>query len=203
MGPPEKKPAPPLFEWTQVPADAPRHVQGLAGVQLAPGPRGRHRQRPQQLPPRRPAPGPALRRATTATRPRPQPLAGARSSRSSRPTTATPTPASATMGDEGQLRPRLPLGHALEPAPRPAATAGNGGHMWVPIDDENTMVYNCSSPSDDRAAGAQPDGCSDAEASLPLWFRDARGRRRRQRVRRRHRRREQLPLRCATATTAT
>ena len=127
--------------------DAPRHVQGLAAVQLAAGPRGRHRQRPQQLPARRrPASG-GLTDDDGQTRRGAPNFSKAPSSRSS-PTDYGYTYAGIRGAGGGrQLRPRLPLGHALESAARLLADAAKPtvhGHMWVPIDDENTMVYNCS-----------------------------------------------------------
>jgi hypothetical protein len=57
------------------------------------------------------------------------------------------------------------------------------GHMWVPMDDENTMVYNWSIvPPGERArrAAERPTSAlsrvpwSGNEADRPIWFRDAR-----------------------------
>jgi hypothetical protein len=65
-------------------------------------------------------------------------------------------------------------------------TGGNGGHMWVPMDDENTMVYNrgatlvdAEETSDEyrnRGGGqAREEGDSGLMNSpeAPIWFRDA------------------------------
>ena len=43
MGPPDKRPADPLYRVDAGAGDAPRSHQGHAGVELAAGPRGRHR----------------------------------------------------------------------------------------------------------------------------------------------------------------
>ena len=43
MGPPERKPAPPAFAWTRMPATHMPGVEGDPGEQLAAGPGGRHR----------------------------------------------------------------------------------------------------------------------------------------------------------------
>ncbi|MPZ49106.1 MAG: Rieske 2Fe-2S domain-containing protein [Dehalococcoidia bacterium] len=55
------------------------------------------------------------------------------------------------------------------------------GHMWVPMDDENTMVYNWSTvPPGERAERAVRSGMGgramaevDTDGNRPLWFRDA------------------------------
>jgi hypothetical protein len=61
---------------------------------------------------------------------------------------------------------------------------GNGGHVWIPMDDETTMVYNRSAIFDDPPEEqARPRGLNfeggfggpvPETPDLPLWFRDAR-----------------------------
>jgi nitrite reductase/ring-hydroxylating ferredoxin subunit len=63
---------------------------------------------------------------------------------------------------------------------------GNGGHIWVPMDDEHTMVYNRSAIFDDppeeeqstrRALGGGEGGFGgpvEETPDMPIWFRDAR-----------------------------
>jgi hypothetical protein len=64
---------------------------------------------------------------------------------------------------------------------------GNGGHMWVPMDDENTMVYNRSAVFDDPpeeadanarnldniGGGARSEPVPETP-DMPIWYRDAR-----------------------------
>src|SRR5205823_3947522 len=57
------------------------------------------------------------------------------------------------------------------------------GHMWVPIDDYNTMVYNWTVlPPGERERRAETEGrgafatrraTPDADGNLPVWYRDA------------------------------
>jgi hypothetical protein len=62
---------------------------------------------------------------------------------------------------------------------------GNGGHMWVPMDDENTMVYNRSAtfkdPPEEAPLGAVVTGRQEGSErpafegdEVPVWRRDAR-----------------------------
>ena len=137
--------APPHFAWTQAPADASPRVEGDPGEQLAAGPRGRHRHLARAHP--APAPRPPTPRGRASSRRTPSCAARRRRSRSTSPTTATATPGVRPL-DEASVHVRayhfiLPF-HQIRPvAPaEPAAAPRVAGHIWVPMDDENTMVYN-------------------------------------------------------------
>jgi phthalate 4,5-dioxygenase len=66
--------------------------------------------------------------------------------------------------------------HWIMPWNQIRATAHNSGHIWVPIDDENTMVYNWQVQFEDwpfegnRTGGALVEEGPD----MPVWFRDSR-----------------------------
>ncbi|MPZ47950.1 MAG: Rieske 2Fe-2S domain-containing protein [Dehalococcoidia bacterium] len=171
MGPPEKKPAPPLFEWTQVPAthrgiskvwQQCNWLQALEGGIDSSHINYLHGGKP---------PGQRYDDNTVAGRARN--LSGAPVIEVV-PTDYGYTYAGIrTLGDEGnyvrgyhwimpwyQLRPGIP------------SDSGASGHMWVPMDDENTIVYNMHYTFPEKAAH---DHLMDpSEASTPVWFRDAR-----------------------------
>jgi phenylpropionate dioxygenase-like ring-hydroxylating dioxygenase large terminal subunit len=57
----------------------------------------------------------------------------------------------------------------------------NAGHMWVPVDDFNTMVYNWNIVFEETDAGSRSDMVNggigsivEDHTSMPIWFRDAR-----------------------------
>ena len=84
-----------------------------------------------------------------------------RGSRSSGPTTATRYAVDRATGRRGQYVRVVPLRHAGPADARRrhgAATAAAtkvptiDGHIWVPIDDETTLVYNCSTRYDRERA---------------------------------------------------
>jgi hypothetical protein len=57
---------------------------------------------------------------------------------------------------------------------------GNAGHMWVPMDDENTMVYNWHLVFEDTPQrrgrdeeGYGPGHVATEAGERPIWFRDA------------------------------
>jgi len=67
--------------------------------------------------------------------------------------------------------------HWIMPWNQIRATGGDSGHLWVPIDDENTMVYNWSvqfadSPVDSRRA--ERDQPVELGPDTPPWFKHAR-----------------------------
>jgi len=78
------------------------------------------------------------------------------------------------MGEEGTNYVRGY--HWIMPWNQIRATGGNSGHIWVPIDDENTMVYNWNVVFEDTPK----DTPRPASAPLPdtpdlaAWYRNAR-----------------------------
>ena len=48
------------------------------------------------------------------------------------------------------------------------------GHMWVPMDDDNTMVFNWDYLPPDREAPVRDDRAVSVGPETPIWFRDAR-----------------------------
>jgi hypothetical protein len=66
--------------------------------------------------------------------------------------------------------------HWIMPWNQIRATAGNSGHIWVPIDDENTMVYNWTIILDDTPPGTRVATLVEETSDMPPWFRDARRR---------------------------
>ena len=173
MGPPEKKPAPPLFEWTQVPPDAPRRCprSGSSATGCRPS-------RAASTPSTSTSSTAAGLRACGTTRTTPR----GRANNFSHGAHPRGRPDRLRLhlrrhprhGRRGhQPRPRLPLGHALAPDPRRRRVADIAGHMWVPMDDENTMVYNWSSSSttsaqaDQAATGRRPKPACDPVPERP------------------------------------
>src|SRR5205807_9915600 len=79
------------------------------------------------------------------------------------------------MGEEGTNYVRGY--HWILPWNQIRATGGNSGHIWVPMDDENTMVYNWNVVFPDtpevgvrgRASAPVPEG-----PDMQPWFRHAR-----------------------------
>jgi hypothetical protein len=181
MGPPEKKPAPPLFEWTQVPADhrgmskvwqQNNWLQALEGGIDSSHTNFLHGGKP---------PGQRFGDSTAGGRARNRSLAPI--------VEVVPTDYGFSYAgirpvddDNNYVR----AYHWIMPNQSylPGG-GGNGGHIWVPMDDENTMVYNRSAVFNDppgeedetrRALGGEcggvepvPDG-----PDLPIWLRDAR-----------------------------
>jgi len=77
------------------------------------------------------------------------------------------------MGDEGTKHVRGY--HWIMPFNQIRSTADNSGHIWVPIDDENTMVYNWQIQFDDRPRERRRPGALVEEGpDMPAWFRDSR-----------------------------
>ncbi|MPZ49294.1 MAG: Rieske 2Fe-2S domain-containing protein [Dehalococcoidia bacterium] len=139
MGPPEKKPAPPHFEWTQLP-DAnlgiskiwqqSNWLQALEGGIDSSHTNFLHGGKP---------PGQTFDDNTVGGRARNLSLAPV--------IEVVPTDYGysyagiRTMGDEGDY---VRAYHWIMPwyQIRPGGTSGSNGHIWVPMDDENTMVFN-------------------------------------------------------------
>ncbi len=145
MGPAEKQPAPPLFEWTQVPADHRgmtkvlqpcNWLQGLEGGIDSSHTNFLHGGKP---------PGVGYDDSTVMGRARNRSLAP--------DVEVVPTEYGYSyagirpVGDEGNYVRAyhwiMPF-HQLRPAQLNAEKPRINGHMWVPIDDFNTMVYNLS-----------------------------------------------------------
>jgi phenylpropionate dioxygenase-like ring-hydroxylating dioxygenase large terminal subunit len=194
MGPPEKKPAPPHFEWTQVPAThraMSKVVQESNWLQALEG--GIDSSHTNFLHGGKP-PGQKFDDETAGGRARNMSLAPVIEVV---PTDYGYTYAGIrTMGDEGDY---VRGYHWIMPwyQLRPGGTTGTSGHMWVPMDDEYTMVYNMhytfpyaparERDSDPQGRLATPDGGSvridPAEDTLvgtppkederPIWYRDA------------------------------
>lgn len=174
MGPPDKKPAPPLFQWTQV---APEQrgmskvrqqcnwLQALEGGIDNVHSTFLHSGRP-----------PGYRYDDSNARDR------ARNVSTAPQLEVIPTDygycygATLDMGAEGTNHVRGY--HWIMPWNQIRATADNSGHIWVPIDDENTMVYNWTIVFGD----SPPQGRSRMPAlvedtpDMPPWYRDARRR---------------------------
>jgi hypothetical protein len=185
MGPPEKKPAPPLFAWTQVPAERRsmskvwqqcNWLQALEGGIDNVHSTFLHSGRP---------PGQQYDPAYARNR--------GRNVSKAPVIEVVPQEWGFTygsvldMGEEGTNYVRgyqwvMPF-HSMLPG---GESGGNGGHMWVPIDDENTMVYNRSAilvdglPASNRAGRTRRDGEFEVpgpvpdDVDMPIWFRDAR-----------------------------
>jgi phthalate 4,5-dioxygenase oxygenase subunit len=77
------------------------------------------------------------------------------------------------MGDEGT---NLVRGyHWIMPWNQIRAARGDSGHIWVPMDDENTMVYNWNVTFDDRPTdGRQPEKPVELGPDTPPWLRHSR-----------------------------
>src|SRR5438132_12827235 len=66
--------------------------------------------------------------------------------------------------------------HWIMPWNQIRATGGDSGHIWVPMDDENTMVYNWNVVFEDTPRDTpRPVSAPLADTpDLPAWFRNAR-----------------------------
>ena len=126
-------------------ADASPRLEGHPGEQLAAGPRGRHRHlaRPHPAPgadaptPRDPDSSPSDPFVRGKA-----PIAGARRDRlrlSVRGPSASRRRRACTCGP---ITSSCRSTRSVPAAPAPAAITGVAGHIWVPMDDETTMVYN-------------------------------------------------------------
>lgn len=172
MGPPDKQPAPPLFQWTQVPPEQRalskvwqecNWLQALEGGIDNVHSTFLHSGRP---------PG----RAYDPSDPRNR---GRNVSKAPR-LEVVPTDygycygAVLDMGEEGTNHVRGY--HWIMPWNQIRATGGNSGHLWVPMDDENTMVYNCSVVFDDTPPrnGRGGAGLAEEGPEMRPWFRQAR-----------------------------
>ena len=155
MGPPELQPPPARGSpGPQVPATHRPRVEGDPGEQLAAGPGGRHRH---------------LARAHPAPAAHDQHQRG-RASSPTNPFVRGKAPALVVdLTDYGYQyagirpldadehpHPHLPLRPAIPPDPPYQTHRGRlpavAGHIWVPMDDENTMVYNWEYSADRGAA---------------------------------------------------
>jgi phenylpropionate dioxygenase-like ring-hydroxylating dioxygenase large terminal subunit len=168
MGPPEKKPAPPLFEWTQVPAthrgiskvwQQSNWLQALEGGIDSSHTNFLHGGLP---------PGKRHDDSTAMGRARNLSLAPI--------IEVVPTDYGysyagiRSTGEANYVRGY----HWIMPwyQLRPGGREGSSGHMWVPMDDENTMVYNMHytfgyAPAPERSLKMQEAG------DLPVYKRDA------------------------------
>jgi phenylpropionate dioxygenase-like ring-hydroxylating dioxygenase large terminal subunit len=178
MGPPDKRPAPPLFEWTQVPAEQRgmskvwqenNWLQALEGGIDTVHSNFLHGGRP-----------PGLRYDDNDAR-------GRANNYSTAPILeVVPTDYGYSyagirdMGPEGTNHVR---GYHLVLPWTQLRSTGRGrvaGHMWVPIDDYNTMVYNFHYIYDPSIAARRTGPTSEdregriAPDANPLWYRDAR-----------------------------
>ena len=143
MGPPERKPAPPAFAWTRVPAT---HIQVSKVIQesnwlqgLEGGIDTSH--------------APILHRLLTTSTTRPGFKPDNPFVRGKAPTLEVDVTdygyryAGVRPLDEASFHVRtyhfiLPF-HQIRPSRSESGVPLVAGHMWVPIDDEHTMVYNC------------------------------------------------------------
>jgi len=175
MGPPEKKPAPPLFQWTQVPPERRamskvweqcNWLQALEGGIDNVHSTFLHGGRP-----------PGLRYDESNPRNR------GRNFSKAPHLEVVPTDygycygAMLDMGDEGAKHVRGY--HWIMPWNQIRATADNSGHIWVPMDDENTMVYNWNvlfgdTPRKDGGSGRAATAIVEEGPDTPAWFRDSR-----------------------------
>jgi nitrite reductase/ring-hydroxylating ferredoxin subunit len=189
MGPPEKKPSPPLFQWTQVPAEnraMSKIWQQCNWLQALEG--GIDNVHSTFLHSGRP---PGIKYDESNPRNRGRNVSQAPNLE------VVPTDYGYTygavldMGSEGTNHVRGY--HWIMPWNQIRASGGNSGHIWVPMDDENTMVYNWSvvfpdSPQAARRQAADPaqmraSGSGDYTYTsvvvddgpdMPIWFRDSR-----------------------------
>ena len=164
MGPAEKKPAPPLFEWTQVPAthrgiskvwQQSNWLQALEGGIDSSHTNFLHGGLP-----------PGRRHDDN------DPMGRARNISLAPTIEVVPTDYGYSyagirdMGEEGTNHTRAY--HWVMPwhQIRPGGRQGCSGHMWIPIDDENTMVYNLHWTWPEAEA-------RDKLEEVPFWKRDA------------------------------
>lgn len=172
MGPAEKKPEPPLFAWTQVPPERRamskvreqcNWMQALEGGIDNVHSTFLHGGKP---------PGQRYDDGDPRNR--------ARNFSQAPHLEVVPTDygycygAMLNIGDEGTKHVRGY--HWIMPFNQIRATAHNSGHIWVPIDDENTMVYNWQVQFEDwQHEGRRPNGALVEEGpDMPVWFRDSR-----------------------------
>jgi nitrite reductase/ring-hydroxylating ferredoxin subunit len=177
MGPKDKKPAPPLFEWTQAPPEKRsmskvwqqcNWLQALEGGIDTVHSNFLHTGRPPGL--KYDESDPRGRANNVSTAPIIEVV----------PTDYGYTYAGIrTMGAEGTSHVRAY--HWVMPWYQLRAAGKDvAGHMWVPMDDENTMVYNLAyryrddapDNSGTFAGGISPQTRPDVAVN-PLWYRDA------------------------------
>src|SRR5688572_30665556 len=174
MGPPEKKPAPPLYQWTQMPAERRamskiweecNWLQALEGGIDSSHGASLHSGRP-----------PGMRYNDDTPKGRADNLGRAMQIE------VVPTDYGYTYAGIRNLPPEglfVRTYHWIMPWHQIRAGSGNAGHMWVPMDDENTMVYNWHIVFEDTPSrrGGEAEGYSAGHAApegeRPIWFRDA------------------------------
>jgi phenylpropionate dioxygenase-like ring-hydroxylating dioxygenase large terminal subunit len=171
MGPKDKQPAPPLFQWTQVPPEQRamskvweqcNWLQALEGGIDNVHSTFLHSGRP-----------PGVQYDPSNPRNRGRNVSKAPHLE------VVPTDygycygAVLDMGEEGTNFVRGY--HWIMPWNQTRATGGNSGHLWVPMDDENTMVYNWSvvfdETPDEGRRGARP---VELGPDTPRWYKHAR-----------------------------
>jgi hypothetical protein len=179
MGPPERRPAPPLFEWTQVPAthlamskvwQQCNWLQALEGGIDSVHTNFLHGGLP-------PGKVPVMQRGGL----------GERDGSRSAIVEVVPTDYGYSYAGIRGLRAEgmrsVRAYHWVMPwhQIRPGGEGCNG-HMWIPMDDENTMVFNlhwtwpeAQPQGRERGASSQGGrgGTLAVEGELPIWFRDA------------------------------
>jgi phthalate 4,5-dioxygenase oxygenase subunit len=172
MGPEERRPEPPLFRWTQVPPERramSKVLEQCNWLQALEG--GIDNVHSTFLHSGRP-PGQRYDESNPRNR--------ARNFSQAPRLEVVPTAygycygATLDMGDEGTKHVRGY--HWIMPFNQIRATADNSGHIWVPIDDENTMVYNWQVQFDDRPREDRRPGALVEEGAPDMrpWFRDSR-----------------------------
>ena len=141
MGPPEKQPPLPEFEFATVPAGADLHFEAAAGMQLAAGARRRHRFQPQRLAAQR-----RVRQSIRSTSaPRATTTRSAMCGRISRWWRARPASTSARAATPRAGKYYWRITQWIMPCMTMIPPRGDhptGGHFWVPIDDENCWIWN-------------------------------------------------------------
>jgi nitrite reductase/ring-hydroxylating ferredoxin subunit len=183
MGPPDKKPAPPLFQWTQVPPEQRamskiwqqcNWLQALEGGIDSVHSNFLHGGRP-----------PGIRYNDDNPRGRAQNFSQALD------VEVVPTDYGYAYGSLRDMGPEAGTNfvrcyHWVMPYSQLRATSDNSGHLWIPMDDENTMVYNWScrfspapapNPAGRNQGGEGGGGGRPVEYdpnTTPIWFRDAR-----------------------------
>ena len=153
LGPADKMPPPPKFAWTQVPRKPPARLQGHRGMQLAAGAGRRHR----HLARADPAP-PADRQLDARRHQAVEPVcprqgAEARRRRHRLRLSLCRHPAARRRGDVHVRSYHfiMPF-HQIRPSRSESGIPSDAGHIWVPIDDYNCMVYNWMYSTDRCAA---------------------------------------------------
>jgi phenylpropionate dioxygenase-like ring-hydroxylating dioxygenase large terminal subunit len=166
MGPPEKKPAPPLFAWTQAEPEKRamskvwqecNWLQALEGGIDTVHANFLHGGRP-----------PGLRYGDDSVQGR------ARNISLAPLLEVVPTDYGycyagiRTLGEEGDY---VKAYHWIFPWYQIRNSATNAGHIWIPMDDENTMVYNWTVVLEEVGRERPP---AEDGPDLPVWLRDAR-----------------------------